>query len=642
MSQESLPTFDGYETIELLGEGASSKVYLVSDDSGNKFAVKALREELAGDESLKALLESEAKSLLKINHPRVSRFVSFTMDSDPLPHLVTEYVEGKTLKDLVSESPLSGPILLSMSKGLLEGLQAIHEVGIIHKDLKPGNIVFTEQGVKLIDFGISENSEGTISTADDNLAATPGWLSPEQANGKPLTPASDIFNFGMVLAYASSGKHPFGEGTQDALLFRIANGKPSLEAIPNWLKVIVNSCLDKDPLKRPTFEQLSAWLNRPGSSAPDSTPADSTTLVSGTVLSGAARAESSGVESNNFSYKDFQKPKQPRTKKSRESSGLGWKSITAIVASVALIAGFFVALTLPGRGMVVVRVLDNAQNLNEVVGQGSVVVEGPGWSEEVEFFGYRVQTLKGEWISNREISVTYNPSFSRDERYEETFYPEDFGANILGTGQKLILEFSLFEEETVFNAKIFRLEGVIPRLSVAIESRLDRENENLARRETAAARVACADREEENLQIALASSLGAEKAIDKAISDANLEVLGDGETYLYYTTWQYRFRILRDGIDDLLSSMILEEPSFLDPIYPSWAELYDHVKEFREATESLRYAAAIESDSRWDDDDTWDKFYDSRRFAESDARELSGKLRQPAIAICERQIPMPQ
>jgi serine/threonine protein kinase len=475
VNEESLPIFLGYKTVALLGEGASSRVYLVEDDSGNKFAVKALREELAGDDSLKGLLESEAKSLLKINHPRVSRFVSFSMDSDPLPHLVTEYVEGKTLKDLVSESPLSGPILLSMSKGLLEGLEAIHQVGIIHKDLKPGNIVFTEEGVKLIDFGISESKDTASSSADDNLAATPGWLSPEQANGKSLTPASDIFNFGMVLAYASSGKHPFGEGTQDALLFRIANGQPSLEAIPNWLKVIVSACLEKEPLGRPTFDQLRAWLNRPGSSAPESISADSTTLVSGTVLSGAARAESSGSDMpGNFALNQAKKPKEPRKRKAKESSGIGWKSVTAIVASVALIAGFFVALSLPGSGMVVVRIEDYAKFRNEVIGEGSVVVEGPGWSEEVSFSGAKEKTLDGEWFSNREISVTFNPSFSQDERYSQTFFPEDYGANFFGTGQQLILEFRLLEERTVFTAKVFNMNGFSPELSVAIEASLEK------------------------------------------------------------------------------------------------------------------------------------------------------------------------
>ena len=639
MSDEYLPVFSGYNTISLLGEGASSRVFLAVDQAGNKFAIKALRQEFASDNGIVALLEAEARSLTKLNHPRIAKFVSFSTELNPLPHIVTEYVEGKSLKQMVEEKPLSGPILLSMSKGLLEGLRAIHDLGIIHKDLKPANIVFTEDGVKLIDFGISVYLEDEKSSETDQLAATPGWLSPEQANGLDLSTATDIFNFGLVLSFAATGKHAFGEGSPDAILYRIANGNYSLADLPNWLKPVVSSCLERDPSSRPTLDQLHALLNRPGtSSQPESNGSDSTTLASGTVLSGAARNESMTSPTWDANQANQRSNEVASEIKPRRSSGPGWKTVTGVLASVALLAGFVVALNLPGRGPVEIRVLE-ASTMNPIIGEGAVLVEGPGWSEEVKFDDEIVRTLKGEWISNRQISFVFTSSFSEDATYSKAFYPEDYGANILGNGEKLILEFNLNKDSMLFVAKVFTIQGLAPTLDLAIEERLPRGNEYSARLATERQRLDCRESEVLALEKVYQNTLNMRDGIYIAEAEADLDWLGEGRS-LAYSTWQSRFRKYRDGIDDLIELANLEEPEPWDSLTTPWQEALTKMSEFRDVLEDWRFASAIQSDSRFDDAN--DRFWDARELADVGVADFDEALKPRATAICLDKIPYPE
>ena len=633
MEEYSLPEFNGYRTISVLGEGASSIVLLASDATGRKFAIKTLRPELSADASMIQMLEDEAGSLTQINHPRVAQIVSFSTELDPLPHIITEYVEGKSLKEMVSDSPVSGPLLLSLAQGLLEGLEAIHKAGVIHKDLKPANIVFTEDGVKLIDFGISRSSTETTFLDTDRLAATPGWLSPEQAKGINLGIETDIFNFGIVLAYASTGKHPFGEGSPDALLYKISNSPPQLSELPSWLKVIVGACLEKEPSKRPSTEQLKKWLNRPGSTSDqEEVLSDSTTVASSTFLSGSVRDEI--VQPSSVRQKLIR-----TTNKEGPGRTLGWRSITAIIASVAIISGILVASNLPGRGMVVVRVNSMASTENPVRGQGYILVEGPGWSEEVEFGGDRVKTLDGDWISNREMSVTFTPSFSDDESYSQSFYPEDFGASLLGTGQKLVIEAFLLSDKTVFAIKVFKFDGLVPVVDIAIREELFRGNEAKEAGLTMSARNSCVGTETESLKEDFKNTLALRARIDSSQEKANLDIIDDNEpTTLLYTTWEYRFRQFRNYLDAQFEKSIVERPYASDPLYEVWQDVHYKFIDFREAVDDLRFAAAIESSSRWDDG--WDPFYSTRREAKNEVSLFESDLESRSREICEIRHPI--
>lgn len=633
MEEHSLPEFNGYRTISVLGEGASSIVLLASDANGKKLAIKALRPELSSDASMIQMLEDEAKSLTQINHPRVAQIVSFSTELDPLPHIITEYVEGKSLKEMVSDSPLSGPLLLSLAQGLLEGLEAIHRAGVIHKDLKPANIVFTEDGVKLIDFGISRSSSETTFSDTDRLAATPGWLSPEQAKGINLGIETDIFNFGIVLSYASTGKHPFGEGSPDALLYKISNSPPQLAELPSWLKVIVGACLQKDPSKRPSTEQLKKWLNRPGSTSDqEEVLSDSTTVASSTVLSGSVRDEI--VQPSSVRQKLIR-----TTNKEGSGKTLGWRSITAIIASVAVLSGLLVASNLPGRGMVVVRVHSEAPIENPVRGEGFIRVEGSGWSEEVEFAGDRVKTLDGEWISNREMSVSFTPSFSDDESYDESFYPEDYGANLLGSGQKMVIEAYLLGDRTVFAIKVVRFNGPLPVVDTAIREDLFRGNEEKEAGLTRSARNLCFETEAESLKDDYKNTLALSARIDSSQKKANLDIIDDREpTSLPYTTWEYRFRQFRNYLDAQFEKSLVEMPSASDPLYEKWLAVQNGFIDFREAVDDIRFAAAIESSSRWDDG--WTPFYETRRASKDEVSRFDSDLESRSREICRTKHPI--
>ncbi|HYB16266.1 MAG TPA: protein kinase, partial [Streptosporangiaceae bacterium] len=144
--------------------------------------------------------------------------------------------------------------------GLVEALRAIHACGVVHRDLKPANVLLAADGPRVIDFGISRATDGTTLTAAGMVVGTPGYMSPEQAEGDPAGPASDVFALGCVIGYAATGAGPFGTGTAAAVLYRVVHGEAMLEAVPTGLREIVSGCLAKDPAARPAPAGLAAAL----------------------------------------------------------------------------------------------------------------------------------------------------------------------------------------------------------------------------------------------------------------------------------------------------------------------------------------------------------------------------------------------
>ena len=246
-----------------LGAGGMGRVYLALSPGGRPTAVKVIRADLATDPEFRARFRREIAVARKVS----GLFTAPVIDADvdgPVPWLATAYVEGLSLADAVSaHGPLPPGSVLALAAGLAEGLNAIHAAGVVHRDLKPANVLLAADGPRVIDFGISRAVEASALTHTGLVVGSPGFMSPEQAEGRPVGPPSDIFSLGAVIAFAATGHGPFGTGSTPALVYRVVHSTPNLDHLPAQIRPLVERCLDKDPAQRPTAGQLLAGAAYP-------------------------------------------------------------------------------------------------------------------------------------------------------------------------------------------------------------------------------------------------------------------------------------------------------------------------------------------------------------------------------------------
>jgi serine/threonine protein kinase len=188
--------------------------------------------------------------------------------------MATAYVPGPSLAQAVAElGPLPEQTVRTLFAGIAEALQAIHSVDVIHRDLKPSNVLLAQDGPRVIDFGISRAADATPLTRTGMRIGSPQFMSPEQALGRASSPAIDVFALGSVIFYAATGRTPFGDGPDTAVLFRIAHEDPTLDGCPPALHGLIERCLAKDPAERPKPRELLAELaSPPGSPSPEWLP----------------------------------------------------------------------------------------------------------------------------------------------------------------------------------------------------------------------------------------------------------------------------------------------------------------------------------------------------------------------------------
>ncbi len=277
-----------------LGVGGMGRVFFGVSAGGRPVAVKIVRADLAADPEFRARFRREVAVARRVS----GRYTAPVIDADlesPTPWLATAYVAGPSLADAVSEhGPLPARSVLELAAGLAEGLSAIHAAGVVHRDLKPANVLLAQDGPRLIDFGISRAIEASALTHTGMVVGSPGFMSPEQAEGRDVGPSSDIFSLGAVLAFAATGEGPFGTGSTPALVYRVVYSPPSLEAVPADVRPLIERCLDKDPARRPTARDLLAatgavqpaagWLPGPVTRTFVQYPALAVNAVSGPVL----------------------------------------------------------------------------------------------------------------------------------------------------------------------------------------------------------------------------------------------------------------------------------------------------------------------------------------------------------------------
>jgi serine/threonine protein kinase len=243
-----------------LGAGGMGVVYLGTARRGpatSNVAIKVLRPELADDADFRARFRREVLALSRVRGLCTVRVLEADVDCER-PYLVTEYVAGPTLAEWVTEhGPLSSGMLHGLAAGLAEALAAIHAAGVVHRDLKPGNVLLAADGPRVIDFGIAQTLDATSVTRTGMSVGSPGFMAPEQVRGKS-GPAADIFAWGLTIGYAASGQPPFGTGPPDAIFYRILHDDPDIEAVPATLQPLVTAALAKAPEDRPTAAELLA------------------------------------------------------------------------------------------------------------------------------------------------------------------------------------------------------------------------------------------------------------------------------------------------------------------------------------------------------------------------------------------------
>ena len=261
-----------YRLLGRLGGGGMGQVYLASAPGGGLVAVKVIRPEFAADPEFRMRFAREVANARNVSGMFTAQLVAADAEG-PVPWLATAYIAGPPLSAAVRDSgPLPMASLRPLATGLVKALTAIHAAGVVHRDLKPSNVLLAADGPRVIDFGISHAVEASTLTQTGAILGSPGYMSPEQAQGLPIGPASDVFSLGAVLAFAAGGVPPFGAGSVAALVYRVVSEAPDLGRVPRELRPLVERCLAKAPDGRPRLAELLAELGGgpiPGDWLPD-------------------------------------------------------------------------------------------------------------------------------------------------------------------------------------------------------------------------------------------------------------------------------------------------------------------------------------------------------------------------------------
>ncbi|MGV9914718.1 bifunctional serine/threonine-protein kinase/ABC transporter substrate-binding protein [Streptomyces tendae] len=250
----------GHRLLARLGAGGMGIVYLARTESGDLAAVKVILPEYADRSEFRARFAREVAAARRVDSPWAVPVLGADPDA-PAPWLATAFVPGPSLAEAVAAcGPLPPHGVRVLGRRLARALSAVHAAGLVHRDVKPGNVLLTVDGPRLIDFGIARGPEETALTSADVVVGTPGFLAPEQARAQRVSSASDVFALGCVLAHAATGRPPFGTGAVDALLYRAVHDEPDLEGLDGDIRPLLERCLAKDPAARPTADEVDEAL----------------------------------------------------------------------------------------------------------------------------------------------------------------------------------------------------------------------------------------------------------------------------------------------------------------------------------------------------------------------------------------------
>ncbi|MFF7369873.1 serine/threonine-protein kinase [Streptomyces tricolor] len=255
----------GYRLLARIGEGGMGTVYLSRTRGGQPVALKVIRREYGGDPGFRRRFEQEVRAARRVQGYHVVPVVDHDTGGEQ-PWLASVFIPGLPLHEaLAAYGPLPPAGVLQLVGGTAKALTAIHSAGIVHRDLKPSNILLSREGPYVIDFGIARAPDATQLTLSGGVVGTPQFMSPEQALGEPVGPATDVFSLGLIAAVAATGRHPYGDGGALALAARIANTAqqpPRLDGHDDRLRPLLERCLATAPDRRIGTEELAALCER--------------------------------------------------------------------------------------------------------------------------------------------------------------------------------------------------------------------------------------------------------------------------------------------------------------------------------------------------------------------------------------------
>ncbi|MET9339607.1 protein kinase [Nonomuraea sp. NPDC003804] len=269
-----------YRLLRRLGEGGMGVVHLAVDPQGRQVAVKVLRAEVAGDDVARRRLSREVDTMRRVR----SKYIAEVLDADVTghrPYIVTRYVPGRPLDEVVKQDgPLELPALVRVAHGVASALAAVHSVGVIHRDLKPGNVLILDGDPVLIDFGIAQAVDATRLTQTGMFIGTPGYLAPEIIEGQEAGPEVDIHAWAGTVLFGATGQPPFGKGTLEMIFYNITAGKAEVSAAPRELQPMLKAAFQRNPAKRPKAAELAEQTARllSGLSGPARTPDELSTM----------------------------------------------------------------------------------------------------------------------------------------------------------------------------------------------------------------------------------------------------------------------------------------------------------------------------------------------------------------------------
>lgn len=261
-------TIGAYRLLGRLGAGGMGRVYLGRSAGGRTVAVKVVHPHFALDEQFRARFRREVESARRIG----AQWTAPVLDADPdapVPWVATGYVAGPPLSQAITEhGPLPEHAVRTLGAGLAEALHVVHGQGIVHRDVKPSNVLLALDGPRLIDFGIARALGATVSLTSTGVSVgSPGYMAPEQIRGRDVSGAADVFSLGAVLAYAATGAAPFSGDSSAVLLYKVVHEEPELGDLEGELREVVAGCLSKDPDARPAPADLARTLAPDGAAA---------------------------------------------------------------------------------------------------------------------------------------------------------------------------------------------------------------------------------------------------------------------------------------------------------------------------------------------------------------------------------------
>jgi outer membrane protein assembly factor BamB len=369
------PDYAGqYRLGPVLGSGGMGVVHLATSDSGLRLAVKVVHADHAADPEFRARFRQEVAAARRVS----GAFTAPVVDADPdaeRPWMATLFTDGPTLSDRVKRGgPLGVEELRRLASGLAEALRDIHRAGVVHRDLKPGNVLLAADGPKVIDFGISRPADSDLRTETGRLIGTPPFMAPEQfQRPREVGPAADVFALGAVLVHAATGRGPFDSDSPYIVAYQVVHDEPELTGVPEALAPLLRGCLAKDPAERPTADELMGRLRGVTESGTTAGPGAGTGAGAGAVglvpaqrrrVPGAETAPALGAATDAPTHRSARREKTKKATGAGQDGGrrrgLRWAVALPLLATVAV--GTLVGVRVWGGGPDTLGSAANEQN----------------------------------------------------------------------------------------------------------------------------------------------------------------------------------------------------------------------------------------------------------------------------------------